>query len=40
MSALRASVPGHDVSVRAMDQGRYAGVATKSLGQLAEEATA
>ena len=40
VSALRASVAGHDVSVRAMDQGRYAGVATKSLGQLAEEATA
>jgi predicted TIM-barrel fold metal-dependent hydrolase len=40
VGALRASVAGHDVSIRAMDQGRFGGVAAKTLAQLAEEATA
>jgi predicted TIM-barrel fold metal-dependent hydrolase len=40
VSALRASVAGHDVSIRAMDQGRHVGSASVSLGQLAEHATA
>jgi hypothetical protein len=40
VGALRASVAGHDTSVRAMDQGRYAGTATMSLGELAANATA
>jgi predicted TIM-barrel fold metal-dependent hydrolase len=40
VGALRASVAGHDTSVRAMDQGRYAGSAAMSLGDLAATATA
>jgi predicted TIM-barrel fold metal-dependent hydrolase len=40
VGALRASVAGHDVSIRSMDQGRHAGATSVSLGQLAERATA
>ncbi|MEY2454238.1 MAG: hypothetical protein QOD92_3812 [Acidimicrobiaceae bacterium] len=40
VGALRASVAGHDVSIRSMDQGRHAGAKAMSLGQLAESATA
>ena len=40
VSALRAEVAGHDVSIKAMDQGRHAGKSTMSLGELAESATA
>jgi hypothetical protein len=40
VSALRAEVPDHDVAIRAMDKGRFAGTATMSLGELAENATA
>ena len=38
--ALRAEVPGHDVEIRAMDKGRFAGTGTMSLGELADRATA
>src|SRR5262249_21305906 len=40
VGALRAEVAGHDVTIRAMDKGRFAGTATMSLGELAEQATA
>ncbi len=40
VGALRASVDGHDVSIRAMDQGRHARDAAMSLGELAANATA
>jgi predicted TIM-barrel fold metal-dependent hydrolase len=40
VGALRASVAGHDVSIHAMDQGRYAGAATMNLAELAAAATA
>jgi predicted TIM-barrel fold metal-dependent hydrolase len=40
VGALRASVAGHDVSVRSMDQGRHAKTPTMSLGRLAEVAPA
>ncbi|HXY93575.1 MAG TPA: amidohydrolase family protein [Acidimicrobiia bacterium] len=40
VGALRASVAGHDVSVRSMDQGRYANAETLSLGELAATAPA
>jgi predicted TIM-barrel fold metal-dependent hydrolase len=39
VGALRASVAGHDVTVRAMDQGRHAGE-HMNLGELAANATA
>ena len=38
--ALRAEVPDHDVAIRAMDKGRFAGTPTMTLGELAENATA
>ena len=40
VGALRAEVPGHDVAIRAMDKGRFAGTPTMTLGELAENATA
>src|SRR5262249_28102278 len=40
VGALRASVAGHDVSVRSMDQGRHTNTPTMSLGRLAEVAPA
>jgi predicted TIM-barrel fold metal-dependent hydrolase len=40
VSALRAEVEGHDVSVRSYDKGRYAGADAMSLGTLAKQATA
>ena len=40
VGALRAEVPGHDVSIRAMDKGRFAGTPEMTLGELAENATA
>ena len=40
VGALRASVAGHDVSVRSMDQGRYDGAAKMNLAELAANATA
>ena len=40
VGALRAEVAGHDVSIRAMDKGRFEGAATMTLGALAEQATA
>jgi hypothetical protein len=40
VGALRASVAGHDVSERAMDQGRHADEPVMSLGELAANATA
>ena len=40
VGALRASVAGHDVSVRSMDQGRYDGAAPMNLAELAANATA
>jgi predicted TIM-barrel fold metal-dependent hydrolase len=40
VGALRASVAGHDVSVRAMDQGRHAADPAMNLGELAASATA
>ena len=40
VGALRAEVAGHDVSIRAMDQGRHAGKPAIDLGELASRATA
>jgi predicted TIM-barrel fold metal-dependent hydrolase len=40
VGALRAEVAGHDVSVRAMDKGRFANAPRMSLGELARNATA
>lgn len=40
VGALRAEVAGHDVSIKSMDQGRHAGAARISLGELADQATA
>jgi predicted TIM-barrel fold metal-dependent hydrolase len=40
VGALRAEVPDHDVAIRTMDKGRFAGAATMTLGELAENATA
>ena len=40
VGALRAEVAGHDVSIRSMDKGRYAGAERPSLGELAQRATA
>ena len=40
VGALRASVAGHDVSIRSMDQGRHADTPKMSLGRLAEVAPA
>jgi hypothetical protein len=40
VGALRASVAGHDVSIRAMDQGRHADTPKMGLGRLAEVAPA
>jgi predicted TIM-barrel fold metal-dependent hydrolase len=40
VGALRAEVAGHDVSVHAMDQGRYAASGRPSLAELQERATA
>jgi predicted TIM-barrel fold metal-dependent hydrolase len=40
VGALRAEVAGHDVAVRAMDQGRYSDAGRPSLGELAGRATA
>jgi hypothetical protein len=33
-------VAGHDVSIRSMDKGRFAGAGTMTLGELADQATA
>ena len=40
VGALRAEVPDHDVSIRTMDKGRFAGAPAVTLGELAENATA
>jgi predicted TIM-barrel fold metal-dependent hydrolase len=40
VGALRAEVAGHDVSVRAMDKGRYANAGKVSLAEMAARATA
>jgi predicted TIM-barrel fold metal-dependent hydrolase len=40
VGALRAEVPDHDVAIRTMDKGRFAGAAKVTLGELAENATA
>ena len=40
VGALRAEVPGHDVSIRSMDHGRFEGAGTMTLGELASKATA
>ena len=40
VAALRAEVGDHDVSIRSMDQGRYAGAGNVSLAELADRATA
>jgi predicted TIM-barrel fold metal-dependent hydrolase len=40
VGALRASVAGHDVATRAMDQGRHVDDPTMNLGELAANATA
>ena len=40
VAALRAEVPDHDVTIRAMDKGRFAGKGAMSLCELAEQATA
>ena len=40
VGALRAEVAGHDVSIRAMDKGRFAHTERMSLGDLAKNATA
>ena len=40
VGALRAEVVGHDVSIRAMDTGRFTGKSAMSLGELAKSATA
>jgi hypothetical protein len=40
VAALRAEAAGHDVSVRAYDQGRYQRQKGIDLGKLAEQATA
>jgi hypothetical protein len=41
VSALRSEAAGHDVSVRALDKGRFArSGAGANLGELAERATA
>jgi predicted TIM-barrel fold metal-dependent hydrolase len=40
VGALRAEVAGHDVSVRAMDKGRFTSTERMSLGDLARNATA
>ena len=40
VGALRAEVPDHDVSIRAMDKGRFADAPAMPLGELAENATA
>jgi predicted TIM-barrel fold metal-dependent hydrolase len=40
VGALRAEVAGHDVSVRSMDKGRFAGTERMSLGELAARSTA
>jgi predicted TIM-barrel fold metal-dependent hydrolase len=40
VGALRKEVAGHDVTIRAMDKGRFAGTERMSLGELADKATA
>ena len=40
VGALRAEAAGHDVSIHSMDKGRFAGAATMTLGELADQATA
>ena len=40
VAALRAEVPDHDVTVRAMDKGRFTDTPAMTLGELADNATA